>query len=160
MKKKGITFTLVLMVLMVLTLAAVVSVSAQGQQEQQVKYYRVDQVSTLQGEIIALKTEKCYQDNDFVVLYLKEKTSGETYRVEVSPGWFFTMALREGSQVEVTGSTGKVAETNLLIAQSITYRGKLYQFRDKSGFPLWRGKGKYMKHAHQGKGKRQKRGRH
>jgi hypothetical protein len=154
MKKKAIIFTLVLV------LAAVLSVPAPGRQEQQIKYYRVDQVSTLQGEIIAIKTEKCYQDNDFVVLYLKEKTSGETYRVEVSPGWFFTMDLMEGSQVEVTGSSSKAGETNLMIAQSITFRGELSQFRDQSGFPLWRGKGKHRQGARQGKGKRNQRGRH
>jgi hypothetical protein len=154
MKKKAILFTLALV------LAALHSVPAQGRQEQQVKYYRVDQVDTMQGEIIAIKTEKCYQENDFVVLYLKEKTSGETYRVEVSPGWFFTLDLMEGSQIEVTGSSSKAGETNLVIAQSITFRGELSQFRDQSGFPLWRGKGKHLQGAQRGKRKRKQRGRH
>ena len=154
MKRIGINFTIFLVA------AAAALASVQDPQGQQVKYYRVDQVITLKGEIIEIKTEKCYQDKDFIVLYLKEKKSGDRYRVEVSPGWFFTMDLPTGSQIEVTGSTGKVGETDLLIAQSITFRGELNQFRDKSGFPLWRGKGKYMKDARQGKGKRKQRGRH
>lgn len=121
--------------------------------QQHVKYFQVDRIKTIRGEITDIKTEKSYHKSNFIVIYLKEKTSQEIYLVEVSPEWFFSMDLLKGSQIEVTGSFNKVDGQNLVMTQSITYRGEIVQFRDKYGFPLWRGKGKYMKRGYRGKGK-------
>lgn len=130
--------------------------------EQQVKYFQVDKVKTIRGEIIDIKTEKSYHKNDFIVIYLKvkEKTGEEIYRVEVSPEWFFAMDLMKGSKIEVTGSYNTISGQGLMMTQSITFQGEKYEFRDKYGFPLWRGKGKYMKQGSRGQGKRKRRGRH
>lgn len=130
--------------------------------EQQVKYFQVDKVKTIRGEIIDIKTEKSYHKNDFIVIYLKvkEKTGEEIYRVEVSPEWFFAMDLMKGSKIEVTGSYSAISDQSLMMTQSITFQGEKYEFRDKYGFPLWRGKGKYMKQGYRGRGKRKRRGRH
>jgi hypothetical protein len=130
--------------------------------EQQVKYFRVDKVKTIRGEITDIKTEKSYHKNDFIVIYLKvkEKTGEEIYQVEVSPEWFFAMDLMKGGKIEVTGSYCTIDGQNLMMTQSITFQGEKYEFRDKYGFPLWRGKGKYMKQGYRGKGKRKRRGRH
>jgi hypothetical protein len=130
--------------------------------EQQVKYFQVDKIKTIRGEITDIKTEKSYHRNDFIVIYLKvkEKTGEEIYRVEVSPGWFFAMDLMKGSKIEVTGSYCTIDGQSLMMTQSITFQGEMYEFRDKYGFPLWRGKGKYMKPGNRGQGKRKQRGRH
>ena len=125
-----------------------------------VKYFQVDKVKTLKGEITKIKREKSYFKDNFIILYLKvkDKLGEEIYRVEVSPEWFFAMDLMKGSKVEVTGSISKVNDQSLIMTQSITYMGERYKFRDKNGFPLWRGKGKFMKRSFQGKGKRKQKG--
>jgi hypothetical protein len=130
--------------------------------EQQVKYFQVDKVKTIRGEITDIKTEKSYHKNDFIVIYLKvkEKTGEEIYRVEVSPEWFFAMDLMKGGKIEVTGSYSTISGQGLMMTQSITFQGEKYEFRDKYGFPLWRGKGKFMKQGFRKKGKRKRRGRH
>jgi hypothetical protein len=127
--------------------------------QEPIKYYRVDSVKTIKGEVINITSEKSYHKRDFTVIYLKEKKSGEIYRVEVSPEWFFNMDLMKGSKIEVTGSHCRMEDdTHLLMTRSITFQGEIYQFRDKYGFPLWRGKGKYMKPGD--KGGMRRRGRH
>jgi hypothetical protein len=130
--------------------------------EQQLKYFQVDKIKTIRGEITYIKTEKSYHRNDFIVIYLKvkEKTGEEIYRVEVSPEWFFAMDLMKGSKIEVTGSYCTINDQSLIMTQTITFLGEKYEFRDKYGFPLWRGKGKYMKQGSQGQGKRKRRGHH
>jgi hypothetical protein len=130
--------------------------------QKQVKYFQVDKVKTIRGEITGIKTEKSYHKSDFIVIYIKvkEKTGEETYRVEVSPGWFFAMDLMKGGKIEVTGSYSTISGQGLIMSQSITFQGEKHEFRDKYGFPLWRGKGKYMKQGYRGKGKGKRRGRH
>lgn len=149
---KKIVITLNILFLLVVTVFA----------EQQVKYFQVDKIKTIRGEITDIKTEKSYYRNDFIVIYLKvkEKTGEEIYRVEVSPEWFFAMDLMKGSKIEVTGSYSTIDGQSLMMTQAITFQGEMYEFRDKYGFPLWRGKGKYMKPGNQGQGKPRRRGHH
>lgn len=110
-----------------------------------IRYYRVDSVKTITGEIVEIKNEIGHNNKgNFTVIYLKEKKSGETYKVEVSPEWFFNMDLMEGSVIEITGSCTRENGTNLVMTRSIAFQGELYEFRDKYGFPLWRGKGKQV----------------
>jgi len=149
---KKIAITLIIIFLLIVTVFA----------EPQVKYFQVDTIKTIKGKITDIKTEKNYQRNDFIVIYLKvkEKTGEEIYRVEVSPGWFFAMDLMKGSKIEVTGSYCASDGQSLMMTQSITFQGEMYEFRDKYGFPLWREKGKYMKPGNQGQGKQKRRGHH
>jgi hypothetical protein len=132
--------------------------------QQPVKYFQVDKIKTIIGEIAEIKTEKSYHKSDFTIIYLKvkEKTGEEIYRIEVSPEWFFPMDLMKGSKIEVTGSYSSIDGQSLIMTQAITYRGEKYEFRDKYGFPLWRGKGQSMRQGKgfRGKGKRKRRGRH
>ena len=125
--------------------------------QEQIKYYRVNTVITIKGEIINITSEKSYHRSVFTVIYLKEKKSGDIYRVEVSPEWFFHMDLMKGSTIEVTGSLCRMKDDkHLLMTRSITFQGEVHQFRDKYGFPLWRGKRKYMRPG--GKGRMRRRG--
>jgi hypothetical protein len=130
--------------------------------QQKVKYFQIDKVKTFRGEITEIKREKSYSKDNFIILFLKvkDKTGDEIYRVEVSPEWFFVMDLLKGSKVEITGSYSKIHGQSFLMTQSITFMGERYKFRDKNGFPLWRGKGKLMKGSFRGKGKRKQRVNH
>lgn len=152
MKQRTITFILS-MLLLLGTFAAPVY-----PQRNAFKYYRLDKVKTVTGQIQEIKSEKCYQGRDFIIIYLKEKKSGDIYRVEVSPEWFFHLDLMQGSLIEVTGSYNKEADSLLIMTRSITFQGETYQFRDKFGFPLWRGKMKRGKGR--GKGQMRRRGHH
>jgi hypothetical protein len=126
--------------------------------QKQLRYYRVDSVKTIKGEITDIKSEKSYHKNNFTVIYLKEKKSGEIYKVEVSPEWFFSMDLMKGSRIEITGSCTLENGMNSMMTRSIAYQGEIIHFRDKNGFPLWRGKG--MQKNRGGKGKMRRRGKH
>lgn len=126
------------------------------------QYFQVDHIKTVCGEITDIKTERTYHKNDFIVIYLKvkEKTGAELYRVEVSPKWFFTMEIIKGSKIEVKGSYCSIDGQRVMMTQSIVFQGKTYEFRDKFGFPLWKGKGKYMKPGDGAQGRRKRRGLH
>lgn len=128
--------------------------NVQSNVNSKVNYYRIDKVKTIRGEIIRVNTEKCYEQNDYTVIYLKEKKSQTVYRVEVSPLWFFEVDLMTGSRIEVTGSVNKTGNVNHVMTRSIMFRGELYEFRDKHGFPLWRGKGGQRNRSGYGKGRR------
>jgi hypothetical protein len=145
MKKVIISFCLLLL--------AGASIYPQGE-GRGFKYYRVDQVITIKGEIKEIKKEECYRSNNFMVIYLEEKKSGRVYRVEVSPDWFYNVDLMKGGSIEITGSYTKTKEQNLVIARSISFQGELYRFRDKHGFPLWQGKRRQMRHGGKGRQKR------
>jgi hypothetical protein len=119
-----------------------ITTSLPGEQEKKLHYYRVDKVKTITGKITAVKTEKSYHRNDFTVIYLKEKKSGEIYRVEVAPQWFYSLDLMIGSRIQVTGSFARNNGINMIMTRSITFLGERFQFRNKMGFPMWRGQQK------------------
>ena len=122
------------------------------------KYFRVDRIVSVTGEILKIRTEKSYHKRIFIVLDLREKKEMKVYKIEVSPQWFYNLDLIEGSIIKVTGSLTKFKKEIFLIAQSITFEGEIFNFRDRNGFPLWRGsrrnKGMMMKGGRKRKGKR------
>lgn len=126
------------------------------QGRQSIKYYQVDNVKTIQGKITEIKSEKCYNDNEFMVIYVKENKTGGTFRVEVAPQWYYNMDLMTGGLIEVTGSVSEDAEMGQVMARSIMYQGQVFQFRDNMGFPLWRGQRKQM--GGMGQSKKRRRG--
>lgn len=149
-----------LMVLLIIAFPVAGQAVESGAQKGKINYYRIDKVQTLRGEITAVKTEKCYKQNDYTVIYLKEKKTGDSYRVEVAPQWFFAMDLVKGCRVEITGSVSKTADVKQVMTRSIMFQGEKVHFRDKHGFPLWRGKKRKGNRKFPGKrrGERRKRG--
>ncbi len=109
-----------------------------------IKYFRVDKVITVTGTVTEIKNEKSYynSNSDFVVAFIKEKKTGELYKIEFSPAWYFNLDIMEGSKVRVTGSDNLLGGQHLIMTQSLVFEGDIVHFRDKSGFPLWRGKGR------------------
>ncbi len=103
------------------------------------KYFRMDKIVTISGKIVKIRTEERYLKNSFIVFEILEKKSGKVYDVEVSPLWFYKIDVAEGSFIAVKGSLNNLEDKDLVIAQSMTYSGEIFNFRDKFGFPLWRG---------------------
>jgi hypothetical protein len=106
------------------------------------KYYNLDNIVTVKGEITDIKREPCYRQNDFIVIYLTDRQDEKQYKVEVSPRWFYHIDLVKGNKIEVSGALNRVNGDYLIMASSILFEGELYHFRDRNGFPLWRGRGK------------------
>lgn len=104
------------------------------------KYFRIDKIISVSGKIIKIKMEESYRKNKFIIFELKELKSDKIYDVEVSPQWFYGLDVAEGSMLEVKGSLNVLKERNIVLAQSIIFEGEVFNFRDKFGFPLWRGK--------------------
>lgn len=125
-----------------------------GKVPQSLKYYRVDSVKTIEGKITDIKNEKCYSDKVFIVIYVKENKTGDPYRVEVSPNWYYNMDLMTGSRIEVTGSVTPGGQMGQVMARSIMFQGQVFQFRDNMGFPLWRGQRKQKGRGGQSKMRR------
>ncbi len=123
------------------------------------KYFRVDKIVSVTGKILKIRTEKSYHKRIFIILDLQEKKERKLYKIEVSPQWFYNLDLIEGNIIKVKGSLIKSKKGIILMAQSITFEGEIFNFRDRNGFPLWRGdrrdKGMMMM-----KGERKRKGKH
>lgn len=104
------------------------------------KYFRIDKIISVSGKIIKIRMEDSYRKNKFVIFELKELKSNKQFDIEVSPQWFYGLEVAKGSIVEVKGSLNILKEKKIILAQSIIFEGEIFNFRDKLGFPLWRGK--------------------
>ncbi len=104
------------------------------------KYFRIDKIVSVSGKIVKIRMEDSYRKNKFIIFELKELKSNDQYDIEVSPQWFYGLDVAEGSLVEVKGSLNILKEKKIILAQSIIFEGEVFNFRDKFGFPLWRGK--------------------
>ena len=122
-----------------------VNVNAQAQQP--IKYYNLDKIVTVKGEITEIKVEPCYRKRDFIVIHLTDHPNEKHYKVEVSPRWFYNIDLLAGSKIEVTGAVNEIDGENIILASSILFKGELHHFRDPRGFPLWRGKRKQQRNS-------------
>lgn len=111
-----------------------------GISKQDIKYYRLNNVINLKGKILDIKAEKSYRRHKFINIYLQGEQKKVIYKVELSPDWFYDMKLKKGSRVEITGSLNRSGKKDLIIARKVIFQKKIFYFRDKDGFPLWRGK--------------------
>ncbi|MCP4156615.1 MAG: hypothetical protein GY757_53365 [bacterium] len=125
--------------------------------KQAIKYYRVDSIKTVSGIVQRIASEESYKKSKFIIIYLKEDKNKALYRVELAPQWFFDMDLMTGSFIRVTGSYLKAEGLHMIMARSLTSGGNIYHFRDKLGFPLWRGKKHSMKQMDKMKQRRRRR---
>ena len=119
------------------------------------KFYDIDSVIKVKAKVINIKQEKTYKRNNFIIIYLKELKTGRELKAEVSPFWFFNLDINKGSLIEIQGSKIKYNNKDYIITKSIIYKGEIYEFRDKLGFPLWRGK-RYKSIYNENKNKRRR----
>lgn len=121
------------------------------------KYFRMDKIVSVTGKILRIRMEDRYRKNRFIVLELKEKKTEKVFDVEVSPLWFYQVDVVEGSIVSVKGSLNHLDKKDVILAQSLTFSGEIFSFRDKFGFPLWRG-GKHGMGKNKWKGEMRQKG--
>ncbi len=106
-----------------------------------IKYFKLDKIVSISGKIVKIGTDLKEHKREFIILELKTKKKG-IFIIEVSPKWFYDMDMVKGDIVEIKGSLNIIGKKNIVLTQSIMRQGEIYNFRDKLGFPLWRGKGK------------------
>ena len=103
-------------------------------------FYNIDTEKQVEGTILEIILEPRYQDRaPFLILVIKEKNSGELYRAEISPVWFFDYDLHRGESVRIIGSIYVKDETLCIIARRLQCGGEIFFLRDSRGFPNWRG---------------------
>ncbi len=124
-----------------------------------IKYFRLDKIISVSGEVTDIKKESCYDGENFKVIYMKESEQNRVYKVEIAPDWFNKPKVKKGDTIKVTGSYNQIENEHIIITQSLEFNGKIMEYRDKMGFPMWRGKGK-MRGKGQFNWPRQRRGRH
>jgi hypothetical protein len=121
------------------------------------KYYNLDRIDTIKGTIAEIKTQQSYHKHQFVVITLNVPETRRPYHVEVCPQWFFQLDLMVGMEIEATGSITESQDEKIMMSRSLRYSGEIHYFRDKNGFPLWRGQrrargqGKGAQHRRQGR---------
>ncbi len=103
-------------------------------------FYNIDTERQVEGTIHELLFEPRYEDRSpFLILILEEKKSGEVYRAEISPAWFFDHDLHVGERVKIVGSLYAKDGTRYIIARELQSAGETFLLRDSRGFPSWRG---------------------
>jgi len=104
-------------------------------------FYDVDKEMKIEGTIQKIVMEPRYKNTSpFLIVFLDEKKSKKSYKVELSPKRFFDYDLHKGEILMVIGSFYQTGVNNLnIIARKIRLRGETLFLRDKHGFPNWRG---------------------
>lgn len=133
------------------TLLSPAKVLALRQQDQaskpQAHFYNVDREVTIEGQVEDLRFDTRYEGKShFLILMVRDKSSGELIEVETAPAWFFQTDIHKGESVKLVGS---VVEENqgkkLMLAREIRINNRTIILRDRRGFPAWsrgRGRGK------------------
>jgi len=120
---------------------------------QQDHFYNLDTERQVEGVIQEVLFEPRYENTaPFLVVVLKENRTGDIYRVEVSPGWFFSYDLHKGEPAKVTGSFYSKDTASWLIARKLQAGGETFMLRDSRGFPNWRGGPMKVKGGRRGRG--------
>jgi len=106
-------------------------------------FYNVDTEIRIQGTVREILFEVRYKGRSpFMVIALDEKDTGQKFRIDISPSWFFDEDLHKGEKVEIVGSLVRSADDGKhVIAREVRLRGETLILRDTRGFPEWRGGG-------------------
>ncbi len=104
-------------------------------------FYSVDTERTIEGAVKDIVLEPRYGGRaPFLILLVEEKGTGTSYRIEISPAWFFGRDLHKGEKVKVIGSYYAAKDgTKIIIARQLQAGGETFMLRDSRGFPTWRG---------------------
>jgi hypothetical protein len=104
-------------------------------------YYDIDAEVRIEGTVREVLFEVRYKDKaPFVILALEETGTGQRYRIETGPAWFFGEDLHPGQKVAIVGSLVRTeADTKYVIAREVHFGGETLVVRDRRGFPGWRG---------------------
>ncbi|MBP1768171.1 MAG: hypothetical protein H6P98_2286 [Candidatus Aminicenantes bacterium] len=140
-------------VIVAFLVAAVPASASRELGKQFAPFYNVDTEKQVEGTIRELLFEPRYQDKaPFLILVIEEKKTGEVYRAEISPAWFFDYDLHKGESVRIVGSTYAKDDSQYLIARRLQCGGETFFLRDSRGFPSWRGGQMKRVGRHRGRG--------
>jgi len=141
------------LVILACLIAAGPVMANQASGRQSAPFYNVDTEKQVEGIIRELVFEPRYQDKaPFLILVIEEKKTGEIYRAEISPVWFFDYDLHKGENVRVVGSTYSKDQGQYIIARRLQCGGETFFLRDSRGFPSWRGGQMKRGERHKGRG--------
>ena len=141
------------LVILACLIAAGPVMANQASGRQSAPFYNVDTEKQVEGTIRELLFEPRYQNKaPFLILVIEEKKTGETYRAEISPVWFFDYDLHKGETVRVVGSVYSKDDNQFLIARRLQCGGETFFLRDSRGFPSWRGGQMKRAGRHRGRG--------
>ncbi|MDH7513214.1 MAG: hypothetical protein QHH14_09740 [Clostridiales bacterium] len=116
-------------------------------------FYNIDTERRVEGTIKQLIFESRYETSaPFLILLVEENRTGNVYKVEISPAWFFNHDLHKGEKVKITGSLYTKDDTLFIIARQLQVGGETFTLRDSRGFPSWRGGQMKGKVRRQGRG--------
>jgi len=136
-------FSLILFMLPSIAQEASVALNDDGQTEKTPShFYNVDREITLEGQVENLKFESRYENKGhFLILIIREKTSGELMEVETAPAWFFTIDIHKGENIRLIGSLTEVQQNGkkVVMAREIRMNNRTIILRDRRGFPAWAG---------------------
>lgn len=104
-------------------------------------FYDVDTEVRIEGTVREIVFEARYKSRaPFVVLSLEEAGTGQAFRIEIGPSWFFGEDVHAGERVAVVGSLVRTeGDVKHVIARELRFRGETMIVRDRRGFPEWRG---------------------
>ncbi len=103
-------------------------------------FYNVDTERRVEGLIREVLFEPRYEDRaPFLIVVLEEKNTGQLYKAEISPAWFFEHDLHKGERIKMIGSFYAKDDEYFLIARELQVGGETFRLRDSRGFPNWRG---------------------
>jgi len=103
-------------------------------------FYNVDTERRVEGVVQEVLFEPRYEDRaPFLILLLEEKKTGNPFKVELSPAWFFGHDLHKGEPVKIVGSFYAQDNESFIIARELRTGGETFKLRDSRGFPNWRG---------------------
>lgn len=104
-------------------------------------FYDVDAEVRIEGTVREIVLEVRYGSRaPFVILALEEAGTGQAFRIEIGPSWFFGEDVHAGEKVAIVGSLVRTeGGVKHVIARELRFRGETLIVRDRRGFPEWRG---------------------
>lgn len=100
---------------------------------------------TLHGTITEVKKVQCEGCGYMAGTHLMLKTAAESMEVMLGPTTFLNnkdFALTKGDEIEVTGAKIKIDDQYQLLAREVKKGEHTLTLRDKSGRPMWAGRGR------------------
>ncbi|MBC7363734.1 MAG: hypothetical protein H5U07_04220 [Candidatus Aminicenantes bacterium] len=104
-------------------------------------FYNVDRETTVEGQVVDIKFEARYEGKGhFLILLVKDSSSGEEVEVETAPAWFFQTDIHQGEKIQLIGSLAEEEQgKKVIMAREIKINNRTITLRDRRGFPAWSG---------------------
>src|SRR5262245_4091215 len=116
--------------------------SADAKRSELRRFYNVDTVETLKGEVMRVEKVANKRKRGYGV-HLMLKTDKELVPVRLGPGWYIErqkVNLQPKDVIEVKGSRLTLGGKPTIVAAEVHKGAKVWKLRDDTGEPLWRKK--------------------